>query len=197
MIQLIPTRVVSAEPDMSSHPATDPDSPLASADLQHAIKDLHRIDMWFRGIFALAQKADQVAPLLNHEQELRKSIDRLQLEVEQLKALIAGGDAAQRRLDNINAELARHDAAMNSERERTHQRARADAESILVGARAKAETIVAEAKARAEEEAQRHAADADLHANAMRVLDESITERRTELDRINKHIVELRAKIGA
>jgi hypothetical protein len=197
MIQLIPTRVVSAEPDMSSHPATDSDSPLASADLQHAVKDLQRFDMWFRGILALAQKAEQLGSLLNQEQELRKSIGGLQLKVEQVKALIAGGDAAQQRLDNINAELARHDAAMNSERELTHRRARADAECVLVGARAKAETIIAEAKAKAEEEAQRQTADADLHANAMRVLDESITERRTELDRINKHIVELRAKIGA
>lgn len=196
MIPLIPTRA-AVEPNMSSLPVTDPDFELSPADLQHAVKDLQRFDMWFRGILALAQKAEQLGSLLNQEQELRKSIGGLQLEVEQLKALIAGGDAAQRRLDDINAELARHDAAMNSERELRLQRARADAESLLVGARARAETIVAEAKAKAEEEAQRQAADADRHANAMRVLDESIAGRQSELDRIKTHITELRAKIGA
>jgi hypothetical protein len=165
-----------------------------------AVANLDFFALRLKGIIDLAGRFKALAPLLHHQDELRNRLATLRRQIDETGAEAAEKNAAaaesKRRLDGIDAELARHKAAMDSERQLVLQRAQADADSILAGARAKAETIVAEANAKAEEEAQRQAADVDRHTNAMRAVDESVAERRSELDRINRVIAELRAKIG-
>ena len=177
---------------------------ITATEVDAAVANLDFFALRLKGIIDLAGRFKALGPLLHNQDELRSKLSTLRRQVEETSAEAAEKNAAaaesKRRLDGIDAEIARHKAAMDSERQGVLQRAQADADSILAGARAKAETIVAEAEAKAEgkaeQEAKRLAADADRHTNAMRAVDESIAERRSELDRINRVIAELRAKIG-
>jgi hypothetical protein len=82
----------------------DTDSkPITPNELHSAVEEIEALiealGAMLNGFFALAGKARQLRTLLERE-------------AEPAKALIASADAAHRRFDDINAEIARHDAAM-------------------------------------------------------------------------------------
>jgi chromosome segregation ATPase len=173
---------------------------LSPRDLLTATRDLRMLGAMFKGLLTLAQKTEQIEKLLSAESEIQQRTENRRHEAEQLTASADAAqrslDTAQRRLDGINAEIARHQAAMDAEHTRTIEAAHAEAKNIHAAGRTKAEEMLADARATAATEGERHAAEIRERQTTIADLDAEIATRRSELDGINRAIADLRAKIG-
>jgi hypothetical protein len=178
--------------------------PITAGELSRATEEIQMLGRVFEGLFALAGKTEQLGRLLRDEQTIRARNESLRREAEPIKELIATADAAQRRLDGMNAEMARHRANVEDIRKAALEDARLVAEGIVAEGRAAAEKLLEDARATASAEAKEQAAEArrrqakiDKLDTEIAARDTEIADRQSELDRINSHIAELRAKIGA
>jgi hypothetical protein len=178
--------------------------PISANELSRATEEIQMLGRVFEGLFALAGKTEQLGRPLREEQTIRARNESLRREAEPVKELIATADAAQRRLDGANAELARHRDNMEEKRKEALEDARVVAEGIVAEGRAAAEKLLEDARATAAGEAKEQAAEARRRRAKIEKLDAEIAARNTEiadrqseLDRINSHTAELRAKIGA
>jgi hypothetical protein len=178
--------------------------PITAGELSRATEEIQMLGRVFEGLLALAGKTEQLGRLLREEQTIRRRNDKLRLEAEPIKELIATADAAQRRLDGLNDELARHRTSMEEKRKEALEDARVVAEGIVAEGRAAAEKLLEDAGATAAAEAKEQAAEARRRQVKIEKLDAEIAgrntdiaDRQSELDRINSHIADLRAKIGA
>jgi chromosome segregation ATPase len=172
-------------------------TPIMLSDLAGPVQELRRFGVMFRGLLALAEKTEQLGQLFGTEQEHQARLADLKRQADAVRAVVAAADAAQRRLDDINAELAQHQANMAQERARTIEAAHAEAKNIHAAGRTTAEEMLAEARGTAATEAERHAAEIATRQTTIAGLDAKIATRRAELDGIKHGIAELRAKIGA
>jgi DNA repair exonuclease SbcCD ATPase subunit len=178
--------------------------PITANELRQATEQIQMLGSMFSGLLALAGRTEQLGRILNDEQQIRRRNEELRREAEPVKELIASADAAQRRLDGVNAEIARHRANMEEKRKAALEEARIAAEGIVADGRAAADKLLADARATAAAEAEVQAAEAGQRQATIDELDAEIATRNTEianrqseLDRIKTHITELRAKIGA
>jgi hypothetical protein len=174
---------------------------ITDAELQAAAVNLDFFAVRLQGILALGGKMKQLGSLMNAEREIRARVTDLQTQAAAVNTVVAGADAAQRRLECINVELARHDAEMKAGREQALQRARAEAEGIIADSHAKADLLLANARSTAAAEAKAKAAsDAGEIATREARLAELGTEieaRQGDLHAINQSLADLRARIGA
>jgi hypothetical protein len=178
--------------------------PISANELSLATEEIQMLGRVFEGLLALAGKTEQLGRLLREEQTIRQRNEKLRLEAEPVKELIATADAAQRRLDGMNVEIARHRANVEEIKKAALEDARVVAEGIVADGRAAVEKLLEDARATAAAEAKEQAAEARRRQAAIEKLDAEIAardtdiaDRQSELDRINSHIAELRAKIGA
>jgi chromosome segregation ATPase len=182
---------------------TDDIDPSLSGDLRAAVHDLEWLGNRFRGLLALSAKAERLVAVMDDEDILRRRNEDLRRQAEPIKELIASADHVQRRLDEANAELARHRDNMEEARKRVLEEAGAAAESIIADGRAEAEKIIADGRAKAATEAEGQTAEARRRQKTLDGLNTEIVtrnaeiaRRQEELDRINAEIAKLRAKIG-
>jgi predicted nucleic acid-binding Zn-ribbon protein len=134
-----------------------------SHELAEAIDNVDFFTSRWEGMAKLGKKLKALQALLSDEQAIRGRIERLQVREAAIKAIVAGGDDAQQRLDGINAELARHEAAMKAAHEQTVDGARTQAEEIVATARHVAEqhkvTVAAQAEAETKAKAEADAGE--------------------------------------
>jgi chromosome segregation ATPase len=172
---------------------------LGDVELHDAIANLDWFATRLSGIMALRDKMKVLHSSLGAERELQVRLVDLRAEAAKVNEVIAGADAAQHRLDNLNGELRRHAAAMELERAQISESARAEADRVIGDARAKADAFVTEARAAAaaERQAEAVAAAAGIAARKAQLTDlsDEIARRRLVLDQINASIAELRGKI--
>jgi chromosome segregation ATPase len=176
-------------------------APITHAELHDAVNALRWFVPRLKGVLALGDKMDQLASLINAEGETRARVTELQTQAAAVNAVVAGADAAQLRLDGINAELARYDTKMKAEREQTLQSARTEAEGIIADGRAKADLLLANARTTAAAEAKAKA-DSDAGEIAMREaklaeLGTEIEASQAEVHAIKQSLADLRVRIGA
>jgi peptidoglycan hydrolase CwlO-like protein len=177
--------------------------PITQGELSEATQDLQMLGSMLRGFLALSAKTEQLSRLIGAEREMQDRVDSLRREAEPVKELIASADAAQRRLDGINAEIASHHAKARDDRDEVIEAARVEAENIRKEGRAQADRHLSDARAAAAAEAATHAVEARRRQETIDGLDAEIAarnadigRRQAELDRINAEIAALRAKLG-
>jgi hypothetical protein len=180
---------------------TNPE-PITAHELSRATEEIQALGQMFEGLLALAGKTEQLERLLRDEQTIRRRNDKLRLEAEPVKELIATADAAQRRLDGVNDELARHRTSMEEKRKAALEDARIAAEGIVAEGRAASDKLLADGRAKAAAEAEVHAAEARRRQATIDELDRAIATRQAEiatrqrdLDHVNAEIAALHAKL--
>jgi chromosome segregation ATPase len=178
-------------------------APITRGELSEATQDMQMLGSMLRGLLALSAKTEQLSRLIGAEREMQERVDSLRREAEPIKELIASADAAQRRLDGINAEIASHHAKADDERDEVIEAARVEAENVRKEGRAQADQHLSDARAAAAAEAEAHAVEARRRQETIGGLDTEvaarnaeIARRQAELDRINGEIAKLRAKLG-
>jgi hypothetical protein len=174
-------------------------SPITHADIHDAVQALRWFNPRVKGVLALGDKLEQLSDLLNDENRIQGRVDKLRVQAAAVQTVVDGADAAQRRLDDINAELARHEAAMKAAHEQTVNTASTQAEEILARARREADQCKADALAAAEAESKARA-EADAGAIAAREarlaeLGAEIETKQAKVDELNTALAALRAKL--
>jgi chromosome segregation ATPase len=178
-------------------------APLTPSELLRGTEDIEMLGTMLRGLLTLSEKIEQLRNLLAEEPAIRERNDRLRREAEPAKELIAQADAAQRKLDHLNAEHAGHRAKMRDERNQVIEAARAEAENIRAEGRTRADQHLSDGRAAIAAEAEAHATEARRRQEIIDGLNTQIAarnaeiaQRQAEFDRINGEIAALRAKIG-
>jgi hypothetical protein len=182
--------------------------PLSEREITEALSDLDFLGGRLRGVLALAGRLRDVQALMATERDLRAGIADLQQHADAARAVIESARIAQVMLDGIEAELERHRAVAQAEAARIIEEALTAAQAIVDrstaaaahvadGARAEAARIIQEGRAKADAEAQRHEADVRKRHAQIASLDNDITNRSIERQRINATLDDLRARLGA
>jgi hypothetical protein len=162
---------------------------LSSKEIGGIAAEIAREARQHRARFMFAERLAGLGSLFAEEESIRARVADLQRQAEDLAATVSAGDAAEARLDNLQAEFATREAALM-------KRARADAERIVQDAWASAEAIELAAKTKADEGARLAQAEAQKRQSDITVLDKAIADRELRLAKINAQIEKLRAKIN-
>jgi hypothetical protein len=183
---------------------TDSDSHELDVALHDSAVQFSFFERWIESLRIVGEKVNGLHALIRIERDMKERVANLHKEADAVGQIVAQGDAAKQRLDDLNAAIAKVDERLNAILTAGRSKAdeiigggRKDAKSMAATARLAADQLLADARARA----SGHVSDLteEIRANEEKLLAQTaeIAARQAVLDDINRHIAEARAKILA